>query len=490
MNYIERVLPSLGEDAVTLRSIGSVAGDVVTLNGERADPALVATIKGSLRMVGVLKRLVAEPWQEVPLELTLTIAGNVFRLGARELSRIRADVLAHHKLNLAREVAEKALLSALWRQAPDTLELDRDDFDDRVRDTAAFAMFSNAWWPAVSAPDALARLADPVVLARVAGTELTEQQQRLLGASYRDRGRASDWTVADARAPRRTAHQLGPVPEPEDREVSLFVDSDSEVRELVTTMERLAPVREVDPFATAQDTFAHVLVDEAQDITPMQWRMLRRRGPSASWTIVGDPAQSSWPDPRESARALSELVGTAPVRRFRMSTNYRSPAEVFDLAARVIVPDFPDADLPRAVRSTGYEPEIRTTAAHQLAAGIVAAARDLLEASDGTVGVICPPSRVDAAGAALRAAGIGDDRLVVITALQAKGLEYDGVLVVSPDDIVAESSGGVRTLYVALTRPTQRLITIEERGPEEVRPGSASAGSWQRSLGSPSTDSW
>ena len=151
---------------------------------------------------------------------------------------------------------------------------------------------------------------------------------------------------------------------------------------------------------------------------------------------------------------------------------------------------------PAAVRSTGHPPEIRTTGAQPLPQAVVAAARDLLDAVEGTVGVICPPSRLDTTGAALRSSGLTDDRLVVLTALQAKGLEYDGVVVVSPDDIVAESSGGVRTLYVALTRPTQRLITIEEEiGPNEIgsgelRPGSSTAGSWRRSLGSPASDSW
>ena len=412
------------------------------------------------------------------------MGGNVLRLDAGELARIRADVLARHKLNQGRETAEKALLNALWRKAPDTLEMDLDDFEDRAGDTAAFAMFTNAWWPAVSAPDALARLAEPAVLRRVAGADLSAAEQELLSASYQQRPGPSDWSVADAALLDELSHQLGPVPEPDDREVSLFLDEDSEMQELVTTMERLAPVREVDPFHTIHDTYAHVLVDEAQDITPMQWRMLRRRGPSASWTVVGDPAQSSWPDPKETARAMAELIGTAPVRRFRMSTNYRSPAEVFDLAARVVVTDVPDADLPEAVRTTGHQPELRVAETHHLAAGVVTASRELLHQVQGTVGVICPPSRLEATAAALRTAGVTDDRLVVVTALQAKGLEYDGVLVVTPDDIVAESSGGVRTLYVALTRPTQRLTTIDE-----VRPGSSTVGSWRRFLGSPGTGS-
>ncbi|HEU4547642.1 MAG TPA: AAA family ATPase, partial [Microlunatus sp.] len=391
MTYIERVLPSLGEDAVTLRSIGAVAADVVELRGERADDAAVATIKGSLRMVTVLKRLVNEPWQDVPLELFVTLQGDVLRLNADELSRIRADVLAHTKLNAGREPAERALLNALWRKRGD-IDLEREDFDERVTDSAAFAVFTNAWWPRVSATDALARLASPTLTARLTAGILSADDAELLSASYRDREGSRDWTIADAALLDELVHRLGPLPEPEEREVSLFLEDDSEVTELVTTMERLAPQREVDPFATPHDTFAHILVDEAQDITPMGWRMLRRRGPSASWTIVGDPAQSSWPDQRETDRALTELTGSAPLRRFRMSTNYRSPAEVFDLAAKVVVHAYPEADLPQAVRSTGVDPELLT--AEELGAGVREATRALLAAVEGTVGVVAPPSLV------------------------------------------------------------------------------------------------
>ena len=459
MTYIERVLPSLGEDAVTLRSIGGVAADVVELRGERADDAAVATIKGSLRMVAVLKRLVNEPWQDVPLELFVTMQGDVLRLGADELSRIRADVLAHTKLNAGREPAERALLNALWRKRGD-IDLERDDFDERVTDSAAFAVFTNAWWPRVSATEALARLASPTLTARLTAGILSADDAELLSASYRDRQGSRDWTIADAALLDELVHRLGPLPEPEEREVSLFLEDDSEVNELVTTMERLAPQREVDPFATPQDTFAHILVDEAQDITPMGWRMLRRRGPSASWTIVGDPAQSSWPDQRETERALTELTGSAPLRRFRMSTNYRSPAEVFDLAAKVVVHAYPEADLPQAVRSTGVDPELRT--ADELGTGVRDAAQALLAAVEGTVGVVAPPSLVAEVNRALdEAVGGRDERVLVVTALQAKGLEYDGVLVVDPDTIVAESAGGLRSLYVALTRPTQRLMTLD-----------------------------
>jgi DNA helicase IV len=243
--------------------------------------------------------------------------------------------------------------------------------------------------------------------------------------------------------------------------------------------------RETDPFELPHETYAHLLIDEAQDVSPMQWRMLRRRGASASWTIVGDPAQSSWTDTAEADRAIEEIIGTAPVRHFRMSTNYRSPSEVFDLAAQVVVAEFPDADLPTAVRSTGHEPRLLVPADVTLEnptmpAAMISIVRSLLDEVEGTVGVICPPSTKDQLAAQVEQARLpGAERVVVITAQQAKGLEYDAVLVITPDDIVTESPGGVRALYVALTRPTQRLVTLD------AAPGA----SWRRSLESPAIDS-
>ena len=129
---------------------------------------------------------------------------------------------------------------------------------------------------------------------------LSNPECDLISASYAGLAERPDWTVADGALLDELVHLLGPPPAPEDAEAPLFLDRLSDVSEVVTTADRLARVREDDPFAEPQDTFAHILVDEAQDITPMQWRMLRRRGPSASWTIVGDPAQSSWPDPARS----------------------------------------------------------------------------------------------------------------------------------------------------------------------------------------------
>jgi DNA helicase IV len=481
MNYIARVLPSLGEASVTLRSIGAVASDVVRITGDRVDDPQTAAIKGSLRMVKVLRRLVQEPPQEVPLLLRITVDGNVLGLTADTLARIRSQVLAHHKLNSAREAVEKELLKALWRvwtpDSDDALDHDQEleEFGDRVSELASFRMFLNAWWPTVSAPQALSRLADVELLKRISTSMLSNAECEVLSASYRD---ATDWTAADGALLDELVHLLGPVPVQEEPELAGLPDLDSGVQEVFTTADLLSTVRESDPFELPHETYAHVLVDEAQDVSPMQWRMLRRRGASASWTIVGDPAQSSLTDTQEANRAIEEIIGTAPVRHFRLSTNYRSPSEVFNLAAKVVVADFPDADLPTAVRSTGHEPQLLMPADAApenptIPAAMINIVRSLLAEVEGTIGVICPPSTKDELATHLERAGLpGAERVVVITAQQAKGLEYDAVLVITPDDIVAESPGGVRALYVALTRPTQRLVTLD----------AAPDASWRKSL--------
>ena len=475
MNYIERVLPSLGEDAVTLRPIGGVAADVVRLRGERLDPPATAAVKGSLRMTKLLRRLAYEPPADGPTELRLTVKGHVLVLPSRVLVEIRHDALAHHKVNLGRAAAERSLLTALWRVRPPDLDQDRDEFDEQVTNTAIFERFADAWWPPVAATDALTRLADSSLVRQLSAGLLSNAECDLLAASYADLSERPDWTVADGALLDELVHLLGPVPEPEEPEVSLFLDSDSETAEVVTTADRLSVRREVDPFATPVTTYAHILVDEAQDISPMQWRMLRRRGPSASWTIVGDPAQSAWPDAEEADRAITEMVGTSPVRRFRMSTNYRSPAEVFDLASQVVRSAYPQADRPQAVRSTGVRPRLAVAGPNGVAASAADEIARLLAEVEGTVGVIVPQPRMATLTEALTAAGaLPSDRVRVVSPTGSKGLEYDAVLVVEPDEIVATAPGGVRALYVALTRPTQRLVTLD------AAPGAG----WRRSLGS------
>ncbi|MGI8769047.1 MAG: HelD family protein, partial [Propionibacteriaceae bacterium] len=500
MHYIEWVLPSLGEDAVTLRSIGGVAADVVPVRGDRNDAPAAAAVKGSLRMVRVLRRLVSEPLGGQNLDLRVVVKGEALILRAEALARIRSGVLRQHKVNQGRAAAESALLGALWARwteiQPDQREgtsneprgeLDRDEFDDLVTSTAAWRMFGNAWWPTLTATTLLRRLSDPVVTARVADRVLETDEQRALSDSFARPDRAPDWSAADGALLDELVEIIGPEPRDEEVDPTLFLADGADVNEVVTTMDRLAPQADTDPFSEQYDTFAHVLVDEAQDITPMQWRMLRRRGANASWTVVGDPAQSSWPDAAEAQKAIENLIGTAPVRSFRMSTNYRSPAEVFNLAAQVVTQAFPLADLPTAVRSTGVKPLLLTAGEGDVLSQVRRQVARLADQVEGTIGIIAPESLLAEVAAAIADAGErghptagavdlshatagavdlshatggavdlshatagavdlsrARPRLVVVSPLQSKGLEYDAVLAISPDRIVAEGPGGVR----------------------------------------------
>ena len=222
------------------------------------------------------------------------------------------------------------------------------------------------------------------------------------------------------------------------------------------------PVREesqrerAERLAQERVEYAHVIVDEAQDLTPMQWRMVGRRGRHATWTVVGDPAQSSWSDPDEAAEARDEALGTRPRRRFELTVNYRNPAEIAELAAKVLALAMPGSTSPRAVRSTGLRPRF-SVVGESLGTTVREETARLLEQVDGTVGVVVAMQRREEAARWL--AGLGD-RAVALGSLEAKGLEYDATVVVSPAEIADESPAGLRVLYVALTRATQQLTVV------------------------------
>jgi hypothetical protein len=465
MDYIERVLPGLGEDSVTLRSLGQMAGDVLPVAAARYDRAPAAVVKGSLRLAPLLRRLVERPAEELPQGgLRVTVRGEALAVGLNRLAQIRRQAMVNRTYHQARPAAERQVVQELWRRAPRDLDVTGEDqFSELVTESPAFETFMAAWWPRLDAPDVLRRLGDPVVVAQVARGELTDGEIALLAESYDEPG----FSVADIALLDELAALLGAPPKPVEQD--LFLDEFG-VGEVVTIADRLTTGREQEEEGTLHSTYAHILVDEAQDVTPMQWRMLRRRGPQASWTIVGDPAQSNWPDPEESVRSLTDLIGAAPQRRFRLSTNYRSPAEVFDLAAQVITRTFPQADLPKAVRRTGVEPRLLTVPAEGLPAEAAAVVAGLLEEVEGTVGLITPERWRPAVAQALERSGPRPARLVVTDSIQVKGLEYDAVVVVDPDQIVAESSGRERTLYVCLTRPTKVLVTLDPDAPGRWRP--------------------
>ena len=464
MNYIERVLPSLGEDSVTLRAIGAVAADVLGMASERVDAAPAASLKGSLRMLKVLRRLVRRPPTPAPEDLRVTLKGEVLKLGAVELAGIRESVLSSYKMNRGRTAAATAVARALAGKLTVDVDLSPEEIDERIRDHQAFRDFMDAWWPMLGAPSVLARLADRDLLEELA-PHLSAQEKDQLAESYQwlQTGdlEITGWSVADIALLDELLEMLGPVPA-DRQEDPVFIDF-GDVSELVTTSDLLRRDHAADPDEDPQVTYAHILVDEAQDITPMQWRMLRRRGPQASWTLVGDPAQSSYPDTAEAERAITDLVGE-PATTFHALDELPLPRRGLRAGIEGHHPGLPRGRAAPAVRSTGLVPKLKQTSEAELDQAIVAQALDLAGQVSGTVGIVVPPSRLNTvtrlAMSDPRLVAL-EERLIVVTALQAKGLEYDGVLVVAPDEIVAEAPGGERVLYVALTRATQRMTVLD-----------------------------
>ena len=454
MAYIERVLPSLGETAVTLRSLGEVVDGI---RAREHDDAVAAAAKGSDRMLVVLRRLARAPQPGEPTSFRYFYKDDVLTLDAKQLAGIRRNLLSGLKRNRAYAKAPAAVASALWRQVHGerALEKGEEEFLEVLTSDHRFVDFIEAWWPPV----------DAVELWRTLGRRLPELADGTFDADEVAALRAS-WAVStqEGGLPRiedvpiidELRYLVGEVPPPEE-------EVDDVPRQLMS-FERREREREDALRSTTSiedDGYAHVLIDEAQDLSPMQWRMLGRRGRQASWTIVGDPAQSSWPAPQEAAAARAEALAGKDEHRFRLSTNYRNSAEVYDLAARVAKVAIPGADLADAVRRTGEEPDHRWVADADLAASVAETARELLGRVDGTVAVVAPRAGLPSARehlADLLAEHPG--RLRVLDGLDTKGLEFDAVAVVEPDAIIAESEAGWRTFYVVLTRATQLLVTV------------------------------
>ncbi len=460
VTYISRVLPSLGEDEVTLASLGSMVDGIVA---SRHDDSAVATVKGSARMARLLARAARGTAPDAPTELRLLYRGTLLRLGRRELDRLRDTVfgLGSSRNGLRRKAAGH-VLDALWQQARDLLgpgwTTPREDFAEQVAERREFIVFMRGFWPVLRPIDVLGWLADPGRLRDYANGLLDRREMALLaGALPTADEKPADVSVEDVALLDELDDLLGQPPRPPRQQGDPYMVGG--VREVTTYADRQAAARRAVDRPTDYRDYAHIVVDEAQDVSPMQWRMIGRRAAYASWTIVGDPAQSAWQgDPTETRKARDAALRGRKRNDFVLHTNYRNSVEIFDVAATVVSHAEPDLELPTAVRRSGVDPRHVVVDRDGFPASVRDAVADLLGGVAGTVGVIAAQSDRDTV-----AAWIGPDvdaRVQVVTSLEAKGMEYDGVLVVDPAAIVAESASGVRTLYVALSRATQRLTTV------------------------------
>jgi DNA helicase IV len=525
LRYIGHVLPSLGETSVLLSTIGDLFPG---LSATGTEPAEVAAIKGRIGMARVIAAAVRDR-QHVPAEpmeisadmaslRLVTAAGREdtppeFTSGAGKLrltpraiaqarERARRSRRSH---NQARQVFAREIISALTRQLASRIGtdvrsgdglMDQQDIDDLRRelrsDRAVRAAISRLWpvltpqqlvGDLLSDPARLAAAApgmsraDRAALHREPGSPWTPADVPLLDEAAELLGE-DDWAIRAAEERRRRQEEayaqgvLDIIGRDDDDDPEVLMGAD------ILDAERLAARYEDEHNLTAAEraaadrtwAFGHVIVDEAQELSQLAWRMLMRRCPARSLTIVGDVAQTgdlaglpSWQEALDPY--LPDRWRLAP-----LTVNYRTPAEVMAVAADVLTAINPGLELPRSVRESGHQPWQQESAPGELVATVAQAARMLADqAGDGKLAVIVPAGLAgeigDAVSEALPGTAIGADPdltspVVVLTVKQAKGLEFDCVLIADPAGLLAESPRGLNDLYVALTRATQRVGVV------------------------------
>jgi DNA helicase IV len=491
LQYIEAVLPSLGETGVVLASVGQLYPDVETTIEDAPE---VAAIKGAATMADLIARAVRSRQQVPAAAQVLDVNGEKLTL---EPSLIESAMAAAQRTrkphNIARQQFQKSVLAALTRQLAAQLRSHGNTIDDSdlawLREDLRSAYdvrvaLNTAWLPLT--PEKLLQdlYARPNWLASLT-PRWTPEQRALLR-----RDRDAPFTVSDVPLLDEAAEHLGEFDagndaEKKDRKRQFKRDVENAkaaihnmgVEGLVnaedlaagfgesaargTTAERAAADREW--------TYGHIVVDEAQELSPMQWRLLRRRGPLRSFTIVGDIAQASAaaaaPDWSQALRAL-----TPDFRLEELTVNYRTPAQITHAAETMAVEHGLEITRSRAVRDSEWPVDTVTVEVDDLLSAVVDVVDEDRELdSRGTLAVIVPPRLVDAQyaelasrfGASVGLGARGLSRAIsVLTPQEAKGLEFDAVVVVEPNEILEGSARGVGALYVAMTRPTQRLHLV------------------------------
>ena len=470
VDYISAVLPALGETSVRLSALGGLP-DLPrgwAVDGWDAPDAVAA--KGSERMATLLQRVVRHLGvpRRVP-DLVVARWGTQVTVRGGDLARRRSQVTrsarSHNGGRAAYAAAVQELAWRAWDRRPGATRTesdDRSDFDAWLRGDPSFRALLDAAWPVLLPAEVMGRLqAGDLPLRDLAGDLFDDTELRALQSSWNDPRHLS---AGDAAVWDELAELLGnpPVEVEEDDAWDELADLEARASasEVTTFADRTARGRRNVAEERDYRTFAHVVVDEAQDVTPMQWRMLARRGRGATWTVVGDWVQSAWPDVDEVRRALDTVLGRSRVRSVELTTNYRTSTEIAALAARLLGRIDPAATPPVAVRSTGIDPLLQVGEPLEL---LPDAAKTLLGEVGGTVGVVVPHRLVDDAVQALGGLLEENPRLSVVDPWQVKGLEYDGCVVVDPHGVVAEArthQAGLRSTYVALTRATQRLVVL------------------------------
>jgi DNA helicase IV len=429
MDYVSHVLPALGEEAVEQRAVSELLDGVVV---EREDAPDVARLKADLRLAEVVRRSVELAVQPAPEELVLYVDGVFVSVKERDVAALLDEALGSGlALAPARERLRMAVMRRFYERYGELLGpralLSFDDLERALRKNGFLVKYLERVL-ALPRPDKLVArlLTSPAALAEAAGGILEPAEQRLL---LRDR-------------PRRAAELRW-----SEHDLPLL----DEARTLVDGRPR---------------AFGHVIVDEAQDLSPMQLRTVSRRALDASLTILGDVAQATGP---VVYRRWQELVPYLPedvvVTIEELRHAYRVPAEIMELALPLLARIAPDVEPPLAYRQGGESPRLVHVDADDLLAAVMREAATLAEL-DGLLAVIVPRSLV---GGTPHGDAFDEASVPVLTPRQAKGLEFDHVVVVEPAAIAEDGEQGLRELYVALTRPTKTLVVVHARSlPEGV----------------------
>jgi DNA helicase IV len=415
MEYVSHVLPALGEDSVAQHAVDDL---VVGIEVGRVDPPQVARLKADVRLADVVARAAELRLDTEPDELLLKLDGEYIRVRVRDQLRLREEIREQDGTTAAaRERFRMALVRSFYAEYGRILQgaamLDGEQVEKALRASGELARVLDRAWPPV-VPEKLVRalFTTPAFLAAAADGILDDDEQRLL------RRRGAGWSAAD---------------------VPLL----DEAHALVGSPPR---------------TYDHVVVDEAQDLTPMQLRMIARRARGGALTILGDVAQGtgavvyeSWDD------VLPHLPrgGDAEVEELRHA--YRVPREIMALALPLLDVIAPGLERPLAYRVGASEPLVRRVEEETLLREAYREAARLARA-DGLVALIVPDELVEPALAHESAF----DGIPLLTPRSAKGLEFDHVIVVEPA-LVAAREQGLRELYVALTRPTTTLVVLHAR---------------------------
>ena len=471
LRYIEQVLPALGETGAVLARVGDLYPGIGARRPE--DPA-ATEVKGRSNMVDVLKRAVRTRQRILRGETIVGFGAVQLRVTpqASRSARKRARATGQPH-NRAKAVFDNALLDELVDQAEaKDARLGRSNGQDRRRElrtalrrSREFRALAYRLWPELTPAELLGDLLSARVLIRAAGRGTLSEDE--VSALHRPPDDSDEgWSAADVPLLDEAAELLGQIQRrPSRRRRRPREDDDGALDH-----------RTIEEMARADRTWAygHVIVDEAQEVSPMAWRMLVRRCPHRSMTVVGDWAQRSvdW-----GARGWTGALGAAATERLRLAeltVNYRTPEEAMALAGRLLAEVDPDLEAPSAIRSSGFTPwslAVEPGALGDVAVGVVGAELDAV--GDGRIAVVVPAALKEAVGGALHR-GLGDrvstdtgsalDRPVAVFGVaEVKGLEFDSVLVVEPAAIVEASRRGTNDLYVAITRTTNRLGLLHTR---------------------------